>query len=156
MLFYSILFVGVLSVAFIALWLFRKIAVISEIMFRKGIPNSKQAPAAHLNKNGYGRNLKRASKTWSRKRPATPEKLAPRIQILKQEEPEHFNPGVAMTKEANLNGFLARKSIKDQASGNWKPNITSSIRDDRSGIAGRAYQPSQQAISKFAIETGND
>jgi hypothetical protein len=164
MLFYAVLFVSSLLVVSVTLWLFRKMAVFSERVFSRGMPNTKQVSTAHLNEKRYGRNLKGASKGWGRKRPAKPA----RSYTLKADKPatwgrydnDHQVPGhhprPAMLNESNLNGYLARKAVQDRAAGNWKPNAGLATRDDRSGLSGRAYQPSEQAISTFALNARND
>jgi hypothetical protein len=167
MLFYAVLFVSSLLVVSVTLWLFRKMAVFSERVFSRGMPNTKQVSTAHLNEQRYGRNLKGASKGWGRKRPAMPANPVRRHPV-KADKPatwerydnDHQVPGhhsrPAMLNEPNLNGYLARKAFQDQAAGNWKPNAGLATRDDRSGLSGRAYQPSEQAISTFALNARND
>ena len=57
----------------------------------------------------------------------------------------------ATAGRGSLNDYLASKYDKKQNVGDWKRNIGRPARDDTSALAGTAYRPSQDAISKFGI-----
>lgn len=163
MLFYTTLFIGSLVLVSVLLWLCILVVGRFQSKSRSRFPNVEQTATAHLSERKYGRNSKRASRAWgikphstpanlARTHPAKVDELAPvRWQGNDHEGHEHHPQG-----GATLSDYLARKDLEDKAIKSRKQNAGQPKRDNGSRLSGRAYTPSQDAISTFAIDKKTD
>jgi len=122
LLFYVTLFIASFTVILVVLWLLRLIASLTRVIYQNHLPNEKQGPTAHLSEKKYGKNAKLASRAWGSKPHATP-------------------------KSYPVRNKLERKRVRA-----WKKSAGKFMRDNRSGLSGQAYKPSQDARSTFAID----
>lgn len=166
-LFYTTLFIASLILLSVLLWLFNLMFVLYQSMSRSRIQNTKQNPADHLSEKEYGKNSKRKSRVWGRKphstpanlartHPAKPDELTPGRWSGNDYEVSEYHSQASVAGGATLSSYLARKNLEDKTDGNGKQNAGHKLRDDGSMLSGRAYKPSQDAVSTFAIDKKAD
>jgi len=165
-LFYSTLLITSFLLTLVILGLKNLLVFVARNVFGLGKQNTKGAPTAHLNRKAPAKNLTVAPSAWGRQGHATPATVAKTHPALPGNTPwgwpgsdpetrEH-HPGTAAARGTSLNAYLARKYEKQQTVGDWKRNIGRPARDDGSALAGTAYKPSEDAISRYGIDKKDD
>ena len=167
MLFYTTLLITSFLLTLVIIGLKNLIVFVARRAFGPGKGHVKAGPTAHLDKKTLGRSPKVASSVWGTQAHVTPGNLAKTHPAAALSTPwgwpgndhkvlreNHVKPAAA--NGGSLNVYLARKYDKHQTAADWKRNIGRPARDDRSLLAGYAYKPSEDAISRYGIEKKDD
>lgn len=166
MLFYTTLLITSLLLTLVIIGLKNLIVFVARKAFGLGQRNVGLGPTAHLDQKTHNRNFKAASSAWGTQPHATPGTLARTHPAAAQNTPwgwpkhdheSHENhPNLAVKDGASLTAYLARRHNKRETAADWKRNVGRPVRDDRSALAGTAYTPSQDTISKYGIDEKDD
>ena len=166
MLFYTTLLITSFLLTLVIIGLKNLIVFVARKAFMLGKQNTHVGPTAHLDQKTMGRGLKAASSAWGTQPHATPANLAKTHPAAAQNTPwgwpgnghetheNHSRPATA--NGATLSAYLARKYDKRQPAADWKRNIGRPVRDESSALAGTAYKPSEDAISRYGIDKKGD
>jgi hypothetical protein len=166
MLFYTTLLITSFLLTLVIIGLKNLIVFVARKAFGLGKRHVKAGPTAHLDQKTLGSSLKGASSAWGTQAHATPANLAKTHPAAAQNTPwgwpgsshetheNHSRPATA--DGGTLSAYLARKHEKHRLETDWKRNVGRPPRDDRSALAGAAYKPSQDAISRYGIDKKGD
>jgi hypothetical protein len=166
-LFYTTLLITSFLLTLVILGLKDLIVFTARKAFKPGKQNTNEIPVAYRDQKTMGKNLNVASSAWGTQPHATPATLAKTHPAVPANTPwgwpgydretrEH-QPRVAAANGTSLNAYLARKNEKHRPAADWKRNIGRPVRDDdSSSINGRAYNPSEDAISRYGIDKMDD
>ncbi len=166
MLFYATLLITSFLLALVIIGLKNLLVVIVRRAFSLGKSHVKVGPTAHLNQKTPGGSPKVASSAWGTKPHATPANLAKTQPAVTQYTPwgwpgnshetHKSHPGPAAAKEATLSAYMARKYVEHQPLADWRLNTGRPLRDQRSALAGAAYKPGKDVMTKCeADKKGN-
>jgi hypothetical protein len=165
-LFYTTLLITSFLLTLVIIGLKILIVFVARKAFGLGKRHVNVGPTAHLDQKTPGRSPKVASSAWGTQPQATPANLAKTHPAAAQNTPwgwpgngheTHENyPKPAVANKATLSAYLARNHEKQQPAADWKRNIGRPARDERSALAGAAYKPSQDAISRYGIDKKGD
>jgi hypothetical protein len=161
-LFYTTLLITSLLLTLAIIGLKNLIVFAARKVFKPGKQNTNEGPAAYRDQKTMGRNLNEASSAWGRQAHASPTTLAKTHPVMPANTPwgwpgynretREQQPRVAAANGTSLNAYLARKDKEHRPAADWKRNIGRPVRDDSSSINGRAYNPSEDAISRYGID----
>jgi hypothetical protein len=162
MLFYTTLLITSFLLTLVILGLKNLIVFAARKAFKPGIQNTNEVPVAYRDQEIMGRNQNVASSAWGKQPHATPATMAKTHPAVPANTPwgwpgynrdtHEQQPRVAAANGTSLNAYLARKDKEHRPAADWKRNIGRPIRDDSSSINGRAYNPSEDAISRYGID----
>jgi hypothetical protein len=165
-LFYTTLLITSFLLTLVIIGLMNLIVFVARKAFGPGKRHVKASPTAYFDQRTLDRSPKVASSAWGTQPHATPANLAKTHPAVAQNTPwswpgngheTHENhPKPVTANGAGLNAYLARKHEKQRPAVDWKRNIGRPPRDDRSPLEGAAYQPSEDAISRYGIDKKDD
>jgi hypothetical protein len=165
-LFYTTLLIASLIVTLVILGLYNLVVFVGNKIKTFRNPDEYVGRTSHLReKNGAFPN--KSSKAWGSYGHATPAELACTHPAgLNSRAPwgwpgnNHNQHGLHedrpntkpdASKRATLSSYLNQKNDRDRSVADWKQNIGRPIRDDRSGLAGKAYTPSSNVTSNITV-----